>query len=178
MQHDRNAPGTEHVDGGMAVAEEDIRGLGSFVLVFLLFVMSAGLLTFTPVLTKAPPPDMGYHTHPAFFPGIALGLTAVGSGLVSFRCFMRSWPFEIAPLHPRHFEAATPVLFSLLFLGYVTLVPMLGYVLSTVMFVGAVLGIAGLSLRQWLTGVVLLPAICWITFVWLFDVWFPDPSLL
>ncbi len=178
MQHDRYAPDTEHVDGGMAVAEEDIRGLGSFVLVLSLFVVSAGLLAFTPVLTKAPPPNMGYHTHPAFFPGIALGLTAVGSGLVSLRCLMRSWPFEFAQLNPRSFVAATPVLFALLFLGYVTLVPLLGYMLSTVLFVGTILGIARLTLRQWLTGVVLLPAICWITFVWLFDVWFPAPSLL
>lgn len=177
-QEVRNAPGTENVDGGMAVAEEDIRGLGSFVLVLLLFVASAGLLAFTPFLTKAPPPSMGYHTHPAFFPGIALGLTTIGSGLVAVRCLLRSWPFEPAPLRKWHFSAAAPALFGILFLGYVTLVPLFGYTLSTVMFVGVTLGLARLTLRQWLTGVLLLPVICWITFVWLFDIWFPVPSLL
>ncbi|MBV7393460.1 tripartite tricarboxylate transporter TctB family protein [Mameliella sediminis] len=174
----RNKADDDDVDGGMSTAEDQIRGLGPFLMTSALFLASVALIVLTPNLTKAPPPNMGYHTHPAFFPMLCLIVIALSSGVVTLRCLLRSLPFSLREFASNLARYGTmPMLYSALYLGYFFVVPLIGYIPATVVFVAVTLAFAKMTLRQWLTGVIGLPIICFVAFVYFFEIWFPAPSL-
>lgn len=177
MSKDTRPEDEEELDGGMSTSESKIRGLPSFLLLLTFFTISVAVILLTPRLTQAPPPNMGLHTHPALFPTIALLMMATASGILTVRCLLRSWPFEIGPSIVKALRfGRLPVAFSVIYLIYFVAVAKIGYMLATLILTVLVLALAKVDRKNFLVGALLLPAICYVVFIYLLEIWFPAPE--
>lgn len=119
-----------------------------------------------------------YFRQPRFFPIVTLtALLGLGLALVAKYALGAALPVdeELAGSRPQ-FQVLVPL--ALTFVGYILLVPLIGYLAATLVFSCAAL-VAGHHLtRTTAFSVIVLGVVLYLVFVAYLDVWFPEPLIM
>lgn len=122
--------------------------------------------------------DSDFYQSPTFFPSIALGLVAIsGIGLILSRLKEKGLTLdtEIQSIKPQ--PIVVTQLLSL-FIGYILIIPWLGYFLSTLTFLTLALRITGARGKTLLFQPLAISSISYGLFVCFLEVWFPTSWLM
>ncbi|MEZ4608488.1 MAG: tripartite tricarboxylate transporter TctB family protein [Deinococcales bacterium] len=148
------------------------------------FVFSALLLILMPLATKRAPKNQGWWTEPALMPSLALALMALASVylLIQGMYQLRKFPPDQfvgsrSALLKELFQWLRPLEFFLYFIIYIWLLGLVGYFLSSFIFIAGLCFRVGLRNLRWL-GVALLISLALIAlFRWGLKVWIPPADL-
>ncbi|HZY16316.1 MAG TPA: tripartite tricarboxylate transporter TctB family protein [Ramlibacter sp.] len=142
-----------------------------------LAVGAAVLLPLVPRLILGMQPDVPYYRSPALFPSIALALIAIGAALHCVR-LLRGAALATDDIDEPAAHWRVVVLAFLGYAAYAAVVPLVGYVPATALFLFILGRLAGLGWRLPAIVAVVLTALLHLLFVVAFQVWFPAASLL
>ncbi|MDM0084716.1 tripartite tricarboxylate transporter TctB family protein [Variovorax sp. J31P179] len=168
--------GTEP-DAEVAVPAQGQRVL-AVALTFLLLVGAVALYVYAPTLITNYRHDVNFYESPAFMPRVALALVAIGASIHVVR-ILRGASLDAGEevddgtANRRVVAASIPF-----FAAYVLLVPLVGYWLSTVVFVLVAGGLAGIGWKKSVVIALLLGTACYLVFSLALKVWFPAAGLL
>ena len=149
---------------------------------FLTCLLSAGLLLVAPLAAKPVPEDKMWFLAPVNWPALALVVMAVTSAVLS-RSFMRGlFSTQDRPGLWRHASwafAGLPVdlIYGALFCGYLLLLSVAGFAISTWVFAQVCVSLSGLrGAKWWLWTLVFTAGLVLILRVGM-GLWFPNPPL-
>lgn len=141
-----------------------------------LAVTGTTLLVLTPALIPGMSPDAPYYRSPAFFPMAALALVAVASALHALR-LLRGATLEGDDIDEPAANWRMVLVAAAAYAGYIALVPFVGYVAGTALFLFALGILARLGWKLPLVVAAVLTAVLFCVFVLGLNVWFPAASL-
>jgi hypothetical protein len=121
-------------------------------------------------------PDAPYYRSPALFPSIALALIAICGALHCVR-LLRGAPLATDDIEEPAAHWRVVVLAFCAYAAYAAVVPRIGYVPATGLFLLLLGRLAGLGWRLPAVVAIALTAILYLLFVVAFKVWFPVASL-
>ncbi|MEM7343077.1 MAG: tripartite tricarboxylate transporter TctB family protein [Chloroflexota bacterium] len=149
----------------------------------VMFVFGVSFLLLLPYQTKPGPEGQGWWTQPALMPTISLWLTAITATYLLFQYIVknRKQPAdEAAPsgsLAAELIQWAKPVEFFVYYVGYIWLLGIVGYFLSSLIFIIVLSIRVGLTSARWfLTGLLFAISLILI-FRWGLSVWVPPAEL-
>jgi hypothetical protein len=141
-----------------------------------LAVAGTTLLVFTPALIPAMRTDVPYYRSPAFFPMAALALLAVAAALHALR-LLRGASLDGDDIDAPADNWRMVIVAGGAYAGYIALVPLVGYVAGTALFLLSLGLLSRLGWKVPLVVSVVLTAVLFGVFVYGLNVWFPGASL-
>ncbi len=148
----------------------------------LMFLFGAGFLLLIPVETSPGPTGQGWWTQPIFMPAISLLLVAIPATYLFFQYLLKLRNNqELRPTgqHIR-FELLQwfkPVEFFVYYVLYIWLLGMVGYFLSSLIFIIGLSIRIGLRSREWMLAGLLFAIALIAMFRWALGVWIPPAAL-
>lgn len=142
-----------------------------------LAVAGTTLLVFTPALIPAMRTDVAYYRSPAFFPMAALALLAVAAALHALR-LLRGASLDADDIDAPADNWRMVMAAGAAYAGYIALVPFVGYVAGTALFLVCLGLLARLGWKLPLVVSVVLTSVLFGVFVVGLNVWFPGASLI
>ena len=155
-------------------------GMGIF-LGFLAFV-SVGLLLLTPVVTSPAPPGQGWWTQPAFMPLVSLIIFAATSVFLFANHLWsvrknRVETVDREGVLAELWQWVLPVEYFIYYIGYIYLLGLVGYFLSSLIFAIWLAFRVGLRGRRWVWSCFFFVLAMTALFRWGLNIWFPSPEL-
>lgn len=142
-----------------------------------LAVAGTTLLVFTPALIPGMRAEVPYYRSPAFFPMTALALLAVAAALHALR-LLRGVSLDGDDIDAPADNWRMVIVACGAYASYIALVPLVGYVAGTALFLVSLGMLARLGWKVPLAVAVVLTAVLFGVFVFGLNVWFPGASLL
>ena len=152
------------------------------ILYVLNFAASAVLLVLLPIATKPAPSNQGWWTQPALMPSLALGLMALASAYLVLKHFLslRGSP-ELNPDGQSSarelLEWLKPLEFFIYYGLYIWLLGLIGYFLSSLIFIVLLSVRVGLRSARWMLVALLTTVALVALFRWGLKVWVPVSDL-
>lgn len=142
----------------------------------LLALGAAVLLPLAPRLIVGMPADVPYYRSPVLFPSIMLALVAISAAVHCMR-LLRGASLATDDIDEPAAHWRVVVLAFLAYALYVAVVPAIGYLAATAVFLFALGRLAGLGWKLPAVLAIALTALLYFVFVVGFKVWFPPASL-
>ena len=155
---------------------------GTGVFYAFMFIVGVGLLLLVPFATSPGPEDQGWWTQPAFMPRLSLILIALTATYLCFQHFIVSRRSDRAvaegtSLGAELFEWIKPLEFFVYYIGYIYLLDLIGYFLSSLLFILVLSWRIGLRSPRWLLTGFLFAVALIAMFRWALGVWVPQAEL-
>ena len=152
------------------------------ILYAAILIFGVVLLLLAPVATRPGPPDQGWWTQPALMPRLSLWLIVVPAAYLLFQHVRTLRNNE--KLRPSNHSVAgeliqwlKPLEYFVYYVLYIWLLGLVGYFLSSLIFIAGISTRVGLRSTKWMV-ISLLTAVALIAmFRWALQVWVPAPAL-
>ena len=147
-----------------------------------IFIVGVAFLLFVPMLTSPGPAEQGWWTQPAFMPRISLLLiasTATYLCFQHFRTLRNGSTTEPAgtSLKNELIQWIKPLEFFIYYIGYIYLLDLIGYFLSSLIFILLLAWRVGLRSPRWMLTGFLFAIVLVAAFRWALGVWVPQAEL-
>ena len=155
---------------------------GTGIFYGFMFLVGVGLLLLVPIATTPGPETQGWWTQPAFMPRLSLLLIALTATYLCFRHF-RTLRAEgtgatvQSGLSTELIQWLRPLEFFVYYIGYIWLLDLIGYFLSSLLFILVLSWRVGLRSRKWMLAGFLFAIALVAMFRWSLGVWVPQAEL-
>lgn len=148
----------------------------------LMFLIGVGLLLLIPVATSPGPADQGWWTQPSFMPTLSLLLVALPATYLFFQYLLKLRKNQALRPTGQDIRAELlqwfkPVEYFVYYVLYIWLLGMVGYFLSSLIFIIGLSIRVGLRSRTWMLSGLLFAIALIAMFRWALGVWVPPAAL-
>ncbi len=155
-------------------------GLGVFYTA--MFILGIILLILLPIQTESGPVEQGWWTQPILMPAISIWLFAITATILFFQHIIKVRRSEMARpsgerIRVEIFQWFKPVEYFVYYVAYIWLLGMVGYFLSSLIFIIGVGLRVGLRSPRWLLNGLLFAVLLIAVFRWGLQVWVPAAEL-
>jgi len=148
-----------------------------------MFLVGLAFLLLVPVLTERGPADQGWWTQPAFMPRLSLILIALTATYLCFQHFRANRSNKLeetkgeTTLKSELIQWIKPLEYFIYYIGYIWLLDLIGYFLSSLIFILLLAWRVGLRSPRWMLAGFLFAVSLVAAFRWALGVWVPPAEL-